>query len=90
MQRLVCRIPMYQTEGGANLLGKLIVLGLSGAEFRQTTRCLVMSDATRGAIVEYLNLEQHSRMREKDLISVDHIPVRLDNGMRFGDVIAEE
>jgi hypothetical protein len=29
-------------------------------------------------------------MREKDLISVDHIPLRLDNGMRFGDVIAEE
>jgi hypothetical protein len=90
MQRLVCRIPLEQTEAGAATLGKLIVQGLNGAEFRQSTRSLVLSDATRGAIVEWLNLSNGSRMRERDLLSIDMIPLRLDNKMRFGDVIAEE
>jgi hypothetical protein len=29
-------------------------------------------------------------MRERDLVAIDNIPIRLDNKMRFGDVIAEE
>jgi hypothetical protein len=29
-------------------------------------------------------------MRDKDLVAIDNIPIRLNNGMRFGDVIAEE
>ena len=90
MQRLVCRVPMIQTEMGAAFLGEIVVKGLDGAQFREETKCLVLSDATRSAIVLYLNQVNNSRMREKDLVSVDHIPIRLDNGMRFGDVIAEE
>ena len=90
MQRLVCRVPMMQTEAGAASLGRLIVEGLNGAQFQEATKILVLSDATRAAVVEWLNLVNRSRMRERDLVAIDNIPIRLDNEMRFGDVIAEE
>jgi hypothetical protein len=90
MQRLVCRIPVIQTEESAAFLGMLIVTGLDGANFHQNTRSLVLSDSTRSAVVLWLNTVNKARMRDKDLVAIDNIPIRLNNGMRFGDVIAEE
>lgn len=90
MQRLVCRIPVIQTEESASFMGMLIVTGLDGANFQQNTRSLVLSDSTRSAVVLWLNTVNKARMRDKDLVAIDNIPIRLNNGMRFGDVIAEE
>lgn len=90
MQRLVCRIPVLQTEQGAASLGRLIVEGINRSTMEENTRSLVLSDATRAAIVEWLNLLNQSRMKSRDLLSIDNIPIRLDNKLRFGDILAEE
>ena len=86
--RIVIRLPSEQTEMGAEVLGKVIVDGLQGLNL-MGCRALSLSDATRAAVVHYLNLVNGSRMRSKDLISVDHIPIHLDNSLKFGDVWEE-
>ena len=90
MQRLVCRIPVDQTEAAAQTIGYLIVKGLEGKTFQMWTRALILSDATRDAVVLYVNAASGSKMKGKELLAIDGIPIRLDNRMRFGDVIAED
>jgi hypothetical protein len=90
MDRLVCRIPLAQTEGSALLVGQMVVTGLNGTEFRKATRALMLSDATREAVVLWLNQVNNARMRSIDLKSVDNIPIRLNNSLKFGDVWIEE
>ena len=90
MLRLVCRMPLQQTEQGAMFLGKLVVDGLSGAEMRKTTRELLMADTTREAVVLWLNAVNNARMRSTDLVAFENLPIRVNNRLRFGDVFAEE
>jgi hypothetical protein len=68
----------------------MIAEGLTGTEFRQGTREISLSDATREALVLWLNAANNSRMRSQDLRSLDTIPIRINNRLRFGDVFAEE
>ena len=86
--RIVIRLPMEQTEAGAEYLGKAITEGLQGLDLLGCRR-LSLSDVTREAVVLYLNRVNGSRMRAKDLIAVDNIPIHLDNSLRFGDVWEE-
>ena len=90
MQRLLSRLPLEQTELGAMLAGKLICLGVQGAEFRSHTREVRLSDATREALVLWLNAANGSRLKSRELVAIDHVPIKLDNSLRFGDVVAEE
>ena len=89
-QRIVCRIPLAQTEEGAKFLGQTRVEGMNKAILGPRVRCLVLSDSTRAAVVLYLNMLNQSRLSAHDLVAFDNIPIRLNNSMRFGDVFAEE
>lgn len=90
MQRLVCRMPAVQTDQAAMLLGKLIVDGLTGAELRKTTREIILSDATREAVVLWLNAVNKARMRSQDLVAFENYPIRVNNRLKFGDIFVEE
>lgn len=90
MTRLVCRMPLLQTQESAEALGRMIVEGLNRAAFPPKSRCLYLSDATRGAVVYWLNIANHSRMKDRELVAIDNLPICLDNRLRFGDVFIEE
>ena len=90
MQRIVCRVPVAQTEAGAMALGQTIVQSMNKATLGPRTKALNLSDVTRAAVVMYLNMLNNSRMAPKDLMAFDNIPIHVDPRMRFGDVVAEE
>ena len=90
---LVMRVPTEQTQDQAWMIGRIIVEGLDKLNLTGA-RCLRMSDATRAAVVEYLNLLNHSRMRSQDLKAVGYsketqTPIVLNNQLEFGMVMEE-
>ena len=75
------------------MIGRVVVQGLDKLNLTGA-RCLRMSDATRGAVVEFLNLINHSRMRSQDLKAIGEsketqTPIVLNNSLEFGLVMEE-
>ena len=88
-ERIVCRLAPDQTELVATMVGRIIVMGLEGMDL-QGVVCFRLSDATRAAIVQYLELTTGARLNAAKLIRVDNVPIHIDNMCAFGDVFAEE
>jgi hypothetical protein len=91
--KLVCRIPLDQTELNALFLGRMIVEGLEGINLLGV-KSLLISDASRDAAVHWLNYANKWRMTGDQLTAIGEgerkVPLLLDNSLRFGDVFAVE
>ena len=90
---LVCRWPTNQTQRDALVVGMMISEGLQGLSLLGVTSLLI-SDASRDAVVQWLNHRDHSRLQSNQLVALmdgdRKIPLTLDNSLPFGDVYALE